>query len=206
VATDFGDGTLSPAGEPLVVKEWRRGEPLSAATEVLRARPGDENVWAFRDLDDVRERDFVVRMTGFDSADSYLRTSDGALHLIDTPQDAVQAMFDDWMVVKLSSPWEVGGETHPADSLLAIRVDEFLSGGRGFTRLFTADEHTTVKQFLWTRNHLLLVTTTDVADDLRALTPTPSGPWRDRSLGVVPRTAPRRSPTPTPRGTTPTSW
>src|SRR5262249_47790873 len=41
VATDFGPGSLSKEGQPLIVKEWRRGEALSAARERFRLSADD---------------------------------------------------------------------------------------------------------------------------------------------------------------------
>jgi len=45
VATDWGPGSLSTSGYPIVIKEWRRGEPLSAAREILRGRTDDVGVF-----------------------------------------------------------------------------------------------------------------------------------------------------------------
>lgn len=39
VSADFGPGTLSAAGEPLVVKRWVRGQSLRDAREIFRAPP-----------------------------------------------------------------------------------------------------------------------------------------------------------------------
>lgn len=39
VSADFGPGTLSAAGEPLVVKRWVRGQSLRDAPEIFRAPP-----------------------------------------------------------------------------------------------------------------------------------------------------------------------
>ena len=44
VGTDFGSGSTSEAGLPLIVKRWRRGDPLSAAQTVFEASPS--SVWA----------------------------------------------------------------------------------------------------------------------------------------------------------------
>src|SRR5262249_1582776 len=41
VATDFGPGSLTKSGYPRVVKEWKRGTPLSAAKLVYEGKPDD---------------------------------------------------------------------------------------------------------------------------------------------------------------------
>ena len=39
VYTDFGDGTMTTSGYPRVVKRWKRGTPMSAATPVYEGTP-----------------------------------------------------------------------------------------------------------------------------------------------------------------------
>ena len=39
VSADFGPGTLSLAGEPLVIKQWTRGQSLRGAPEIFGAQP-----------------------------------------------------------------------------------------------------------------------------------------------------------------------
>jgi len=67
--------------------------------------------------------------------------------------------------------WTYDGVTHPAGALLAADFDEFMSGTASLTVLFTPDEHTSLHQYAWTENHLLLVTLQDVRTRLHVLTP-----------------------------------
>ena len=41
IGHDFGDGTMSPSGYPLTVREWTRGQPLEESVEIWRGEPGD---------------------------------------------------------------------------------------------------------------------------------------------------------------------
>src|ERR1019366_4301470 len=41
VGTDFGPGSLTSSGYPRVIKEWKRGTPLSAAHETFAGKPDD---------------------------------------------------------------------------------------------------------------------------------------------------------------------
>ncbi|MBU6373079.1 MAG: prolyl oligopeptidase family serine peptidase [Alphaproteobacteria bacterium] len=45
VATDWGPGSLSESGYPIVVKELRRGAPLSSAVEIMRGDVSDVGVF-----------------------------------------------------------------------------------------------------------------------------------------------------------------
>ena len=47
VGRDWGNGTLTESGYPFVLKRWKRGTPLEAATEVFRGEPTDVSASAF---------------------------------------------------------------------------------------------------------------------------------------------------------------
>ncbi len=81
---------------------------------------------------------------------------------IDTPEDARISAYREWLLVRPRSPWTVGDTTYPAGSLLAAKYDDFLTGSCELTVLFEPDEHTSLEQYSWTRNHLLMVTLSDV--------------------------------------------
>jgi hypothetical protein len=46
IGTNFGEGTMSKAGYPLVIKEWKRGTKLEEATTVYQGQEGDMSVGA----------------------------------------------------------------------------------------------------------------------------------------------------------------
>jgi prolyl oligopeptidase len=166
VGTDFGPGSLTSSGYPRIVKRWRRGTPLSEAVTVFEGDADDILVRGYRDATEGYEREFVVRLPTFFTREYHVRVPGGELERIDVPEDADCDVHRDWMLVRVRSPWTVGGVTHPAGSLL---VTPF--GRRDFTVLFRPDEHTSLNTWSWTRNHLLLVTMTDVRTEAFALTP-----------------------------------
>ena len=61
VGTDFGPGSLTSSGYPRVVKEWRRGTPLSAAVTVFEGQPDDVAAYARHDPFPGSVRDLVGR-------------------------------------------------------------------------------------------------------------------------------------------------
>src|SRR5439155_7361046 len=67
VGTDFGPGSLTSSGYPRVVKEWRRGTPLSAAVTVFEGQPDDVAAYARHDL----VRDLVGRYVDFFRSENY---------------------------------------------------------------------------------------------------------------------------------------
>ncbi|MGB5852081.1 MAG: prolyl oligopeptidase family serine peptidase [Rhodanobacter sp.] len=170
VGTDFGPGSMTASSYPRIVKEWKRGTPLSAATTVHEGKHDDLAVSAFHDRTPGYERDFVSVARDFFHSELFLR-HDGKLTRLDVPTDADANAHREWLLVQTRSPWTVGGATYPSGALLATRFDDFMAGKREFTVLFKPDEHTALSSYAWTRNHLILDVLDDVKSRLEVLTP-----------------------------------
>ena len=194
VGTDFGPGSLTSSGYPRLVKEWRRGTPLSEAALVYEGKPDDVGVHAFRDPTEGFERDFVVRNIEFYRTELWLRTQAGDLVQVPVPEDAIADVHREWLLIQTRSSWEVGGTSYPAGALLATRFDAFLAGERDLTVVFEPDAHTSLSYHAWTRNHLILNMLHDVRSQLAVLTPAggSEGGWgggRGAALAGVPEFA-----------------
>lgn len=181
VATDFGPGSLTSSGYPRIVRRWRRGTPLSGAELVHEGHVDDVSVGAFHDPTPGYERDFVGRHLDLYRAEYHLLASTGDLVRIDVPEDAGWEAHRDWLLIRPRSPWTVGEVTYPAGALLAAEFGRYLDGRRELIVLFQPDGHTSLSSWTWTRNHLLLVTMTDVKSRVHVLTPDPSG-WRRQPM------------------------
>ena len=185
VYTDFGPGTMTESGYPRVVKEWKRGTPLSSATVVYEGRADDMYIAAVRDHTPGFERDFVSRTLAFYNDELYLRQADGQLAKIDAPNSANKGVHKQWLTLELREPWDVGGLTYQAGSLLAAKFDDFMAGKREFEVLFEPTETSSLAGSAWTRNHLVLNVLEDVKNRLSVLTPGEDS-WSRRPLGGVP--------------------
>ena len=135
VFTDFGPGTLTSSGYPNIVKEWKRGTPLSAAKTVYEGKPGDMYIAAGHDSTPGYERDFVNRTIAFYNDELYLRNADGNLAKVDAPNSAQKGVHKDWLLLELREPYEAGGKQYKAGSLIVARFDDFMAGKRDFTAL-----------------------------------------------------------------------
>jgi prolyl oligopeptidase len=184
VGTDFGPGSLTSSGYPRLVKEWRRGTPLSEAALVYEGKPDDVGVGAYHDPTEGFERDFVVRNIEFYRTEWWLRTGTGDLVRIPVPEDALASVHREWLLIQTRSPWAAGGTTYPAGALLAVRFDEFLAGERDLAMLFEPDTRTSLSYHAWTRGHLILATLRDVRRRLTVLTPG-AGSWQRSDLPGV---------------------
>ena len=185
VFTDFGPGSMTPSGYPRIVKEWKRGTPLSAATVVYEGTNQDMYIAAYHDNTPGFERDFVSRTIAFYNDELYLRGSDGKLTKIDVPNSTGKGVVRDWLTVELREPWEVDGKTYKAGSLLATRFDDFMAGKRKFDVLFEPTDSTSLAGTTWTKNHVVLNVLDDVKNKLIVLTPSDDG-WKESDFAGAP--------------------
>ncbi|UYP18237.1 prolyl oligopeptidase family serine peptidase [Rhodococcus sp. Z13] len=181
VGTDFGDGSLTDSGYPRIAKRWKRGTPIEEAETVFEGERSDVAVSAWFDNTPGYERSFVDRAIDFYRSYRFELTADGELVKLDVPDDARVSVYRDHLLVRTRSEW-LG---HPAGTLLAANYSDFLAGSREMTVLFAPDEHTSLEQYAWTKNHLLVVTLQDVQTRMRVLTPGDDG-WTDEELPGVP--------------------
>lgn len=188
VFTDFGPGSMTGSGYPRIVKQWQRGTPMADASLVYEGQPGDMYIAAGRDHTPGYTRDFVTRTLAFYNDELYLRGADGKLTRIDAPNSANKAVHKDWLVLELRAPYEAGGKTWPAGSLIAINFDAFMQGKRDFTGLFEPSETTSLASSTWTANHLVLNVLEDVKNRLSVLTPPANGTgaWQRSAFAAQP--------------------
>ncbi|MGW0183586.1 prolyl oligopeptidase family serine peptidase, partial [Nocardia sp. NPDC003345] len=188
VGTDFGPGSLTESGYPRIAKRWRRGTALESAETVFEGAATDVAVSAGYDRTPGYERHFVGQATDFYNETVYLLDADGSRIRLETPTDADESWYKEWLLIRLKSRWETGGHTYAAGSLIVTNFAEFLAGEREFEVLFEPDAHTSLHGYGWTENHLLLVTLEDVQTKLYVLTPGAEG-WRTEPLADTPRMA-----------------
>ena len=183
VGTDFGDDSLTESGYPRIVKRWCRGTPLSDAETIFEGSRTDVSAGGNKDRTPGFERTLVSRSLDFWNRERYeLRGSD--LIPIDVPTDlSSMSIHREWLLLDLRTDWPVDGTTYRAGSLLAAKYDEFVSGTRKLQVVFEPDEHTSLHQYAWTRDKLLLVTLADVASRVEIVTP---GSWRREPLPGIP--------------------
>jgi len=184
VGTDFGPGSLTASGYPRLVKQWRRGTPLSEAAVVYEGQTQDVSVHAYHDPTEGFERDFVLRSLDFYHSEWRLR-SGGDLVRLAVPDDASVGVHREWLTVRTRSEWTVDGAAYPAGALLAAPFEAFLAGDRQLTVLFEPDAHTSLAYHAWTRHHLIRSALRDVRSELTVLTPA-DGEWRRAPLAGVP--------------------
>jgi prolyl oligopeptidase len=169
VGTDFGPGSMTTSGYPRIVKEWKRGTPLSAATTIFEGKASDVSVSAARQWDHHRTHDFISDGISFFSNVTYLWDGKTATK-IDKPDSAEVSTWDDQVLIKLREDWVIGTTTWPAGSLLVANEKDYLAGGRAFTPLFTPTATSALAGFTTTKTKIYVQALEDVKDTLVAWT------------------------------------
>jgi prolyl oligopeptidase len=162
VARDFGPGSLTTSGYPRIVKEWKRGTPLSEAKLVFEGQATDVGTDATVVNEPARRYERVRRSVKFYDGEEYIRQGDRWTR-IDVPRDASIATVNGQLVVNLRSDWKPGATEFKAGSLIAADLDKFLAGGREFAAVFEPGERVSLQAFIATRNFLVL----DILDNVK---------------------------------------
>ncbi|MCV7402354.1 S9 family peptidase [Mycobacterium fragae] len=182
IGTDFGADSLTESGYPRIVKRWRRGTPLADAVTVFAGSAGDVVAVASADRTPGFERTLLRRAVDFFNDEVYeLRGHE--LVRIEAPTDATVSAHRQWLLIELRTDWSTGGASYAAGSLLAADYDEFLGGAAQLRVVFEPDEHTSLHQYAWTRDRLVVVTLADVASRVEIVTP---GSWQRQPITDVP--------------------
>jgi prolyl oligopeptidase len=159
---DFGPGTMTTSGYPRVVKEWKRGTPLSAAKTVFEGEATDVGSLATVIHEPGRTYERVRRGITYYEGEEYLREGDHWIRL-QVPLDADVGTARRWLLVTLRTDWKPADITYKAGSLIASRLDAFLSGDRAFDVLFEPANRVALQGFTPTRHAFLL----DLLDNVK---------------------------------------
>jgi prolyl oligopeptidase len=155
VATDFGAGTLTDSGYPRVVKEWKRGTPLSEAKTVFEGKREDVSTSASVSHDHGHVYEWIHRGVTFFSNETHLRRGDAWVKL-DKPDDVEVSTFDDQLLFRPRKDWTLGTKTYPGGSLIACNLEAFLKGERDMAVLFQPNDRKSLQETSATKHYLIV--------------------------------------------------
>jgi prolyl oligopeptidase len=166
VGRDFGEGTMTTSGYARSVRLWRRGTPLAAAATLLEVPETDMSVSPVTLRTADRSWHMVWHRPSFFETAVHVLQGDRLVKL-DLPLDANLLLVRDQLAVYLRSPWEIGGRTWAAGSLVAMPMERFLAGGRDFQVVVQPGERSTLLDISATRDYLLVSMLNNVRGELR---------------------------------------
>lgn len=180
LSSAFGEGMATRSGYARCVRLWRRGEEPAEARILFAGDESDMAIWG--DVDrEAPGRLAFFRKPSFFATESHLGDLSGPCHRLDLPEDAEARWSRGWLVVRPRSPW-LG---HAADTLLAIRLEDFLDGNRDFTVLSTPSPRRALSGFFWSDGRLVVTGLDELRPVFSILTPSPEG-WSRAELPGLP--------------------
>jgi prolyl oligopeptidase len=179
-ASDAGPGSLTAAGYPRIVKEWKRGTPLTAARTLFEGRPDDQGVSAHQARTPGHALQFIERAVDYNNSELFLRAG-GTLTKVGKPDGAKAYLAGEQLLIALDAAWSVDGRDYPQGALLATDFQRFMAGARTFEVLFTPTPTSALEAVAVTRGAVLLTVLDDVKNRIvewrRA-----GGKWRQRQV------------------------
>lgn len=133
VGRGFGEGTLTESAYPFTTRVWKRGTRIEDAPEIFRGEASD--VWAgaslLRDNKATIHARTAYRAISFHETLNYVE-KDGQWLQLDIPKKAgLYGIVDGHVMISTDEDWTVDGQTFPADSLIAVDLEEWKADPNG---------------------------------------------------------------------------
>ena len=175
VATDFGAGSLTKSGYPRTAKLWRRGTPLTTATEIASATQDDVGINVSVFPDGEQRYPLVVRDTDFFHSKRSHVAQDGRLVPSPLPDDAViNTVLDGRLIATLASDWR----GIPAGAVVAYSIADVLAGrAPTIERVLVPTATQAVEQVDSSKSVLWVKMLDNVSGRLVSLTRSANGSW-----------------------------
>jgi len=132
IGVDFGEGTMTESGYPMVAKLWERGTDLSDAKELMRGEAADVGTWpgTFENADGGDEI-LIVRATSFYDTEYYWipQTGDAAFDPVKIPVPPKTNLADQFkgqQLVTLQENWR----GHKSGTLVSFSIADFMEDGK----------------------------------------------------------------------------
>ena len=191
IGRDWGPGTMSEAGYPIVVKEWKRGQPLDNAEEVFHGDVKDngygDNPFVLDDGQGHRVAGIMRNRSTFEHT-YYLLVGDRPVELALPPKTEIEDFADNQLLFSLIDDWTPPGQstTFKQGSVIALNVDDAKRDPSHLrpTLLFAPTAEEFEQQLATTRNHVILTTLDHVQGRAYAYTCDKKGQWTRKPLPV----------------------
>jgi len=186
VATNWGEGSLTESGYPFVLKAWRRGTPLSSATEIMRGEATDVSIGVATFEDESGDHIAIaVEAETFFEAVYSLITAEGPQR-INLPRKAtIHQFFHDRLIVTLEQDWTIGGRIYASGTLLAVPLATATSAIPTIEVIFQPGPRQSVGDIEATRDALLAPGFDNVRGRLWRFTRATSQ-WRQEQIALPP--------------------
>jgi prolyl oligopeptidase len=173
-------GDVTTSGYARTVRLWRRGTPLADAAVIFEVPATSMSASGGVERTDPERPVWFYDQVGFFDVKIWREK-----RLLDLPTGVQLDVEHGWMAVKPRNDWTVGGRTWKGDSLLGIRLADFLAGSRDFALLFEPGPRRVLNAFTWNAGRLVL-SISDNLDPVFELV-TPGAKWTRTTFTGLPQ-------------------
>jgi prolyl oligopeptidase len=189
VAREWAPGELTASGYPFVVKQIKRGQPLSSAVEVFSGSAGDGGYGVTPlTLHDGEGRQalLILRPLSTFEAETYLVTPAGPRRLALPLKSQIDDLVAGRLLVTLAQDWNAGGETFPQGALVSIELAAASGDPDHLTPrlVYAPGPRESIEMAGATRSNLLLVLYHNVKARALVYAPAADGGWTRRPLDL----------------------
>ncbi|AQR60538.1 S9 family peptidase [Brevundimonas sp. LM2] len=189
VARDFGPGTLTSSGYPMIVKRLKRGQSIDQAETLFTGQPSDVSVsgFALRDADGVVQAVLINRGVSFYEGETHRLNADGTTTQLALPAKSdINALVQGQLVVTVKQAWTApSGQDFQTGDLIAWPLSAWLADPATPARLIIRPtERESIESVTATRNRLVVALFDNVRGAAYVYTPNPDGDWARSRLDL----------------------
>ena len=179
VGTDWGTGTLTDSGYPRIVKVWRRGKPLAAASALFEGSKEDVAVRAFVEQDGGAQP-FVVRAVSFFEAEHYYAPGLGVPSRLPLPlHSTLEGVLDGRAIFTLREAWTHEGKVYGQGSVVAYDLKLGTA-----EPVFAANDTQSIETVAVGKTGLVVQYLENVSGKAVRVLRTPQGEWRATPIAL----------------------
>jgi prolyl oligopeptidase len=166
VARDWGTGSMTSSGYPFVIKSWKRGRPLSEATEIFRGAPADMLAAPIPLQDAGGHRlTLMLREVSFFENQYSVFTGGKMRRVALPPKSTINDMVNGQVIITVDENWTPSGQpTVPQGSVISLAADAIEKDPSHLrpSILFSPSATEFAQEVACTRNRVVLTTLENV--------------------------------------------
>jgi len=189
IARDFGPGTMTTSGYPMIVKRLKRGQTLEQAETLFTGQPSDVSVGSgvLRDADGVLKAVLITRGVSFYESETHVLKADGTTAKLELPaKSSIDALVRGQLVVTTKQEWTApSGQAFVTGDVIAWDLDAWLADPKAQARLvIRPGERDSIESITATRDRLVVARFENVRGGVDIYEPQTDGDWTHRRLDL----------------------
>jgi prolyl oligopeptidase len=189
VSREWEPGQLTASGYPFVVKQLRRGQPLSAAVEVFRGAASDGGYGVTPQVlhdGEGRQALLILRPLSTFEAETYLVTPAGVKKLGLPLKTQIDDMVAGRILITLAENWTANGQSFPQGALVSIDLAQASADPANLKPrlVYAPGPRESIETVAATKSNAIVVLYQNVKGRAFVYAPTADGGWSQRRLDL----------------------